>query len=120
MSAPLSKLLIKLPSVLSHDTVASFALDLTQQCEQFFSFDASTPTQGAFTVELDVGGLEHFDSSALALLCDLKRTVLSHQGVLKLSHVPTAMVRLAQVYGVVDLLMTPPSSLQSPVSSLQP
>ena len=49
MSAPLSKLLIKLPSVLSHDTVASFALDLTQQCEQFFSFDASTPTQGAFT-----------------------------------------------------------------------
>ena len=107
MSAPQSKLLLKLPAVLSHDTVPECIRALSEQCEQFFVFDASTPSQGAFTVEVDVSGVEHFDSSALALLSDLKRTVLSHQGVLTLTQVPIAMVRLAQVYGVADLLMAP-------------
>ena len=105
MTAPLSKLLLKLPSVLSHDTAASCIESLREQCAQFFAFDASSPSQGAFTVEVDASGVAHFDSSALALLSELKRVVLSFQGQLTLIQVPTAMVRLAQVYGVAELLM---------------
>ena len=41
MTAPLSKLLLKLPSVLSHDTAASCIESLREQCVQFFAFDAS-------------------------------------------------------------------------------
>jgi phospholipid transport system transporter-binding protein len=110
MNARLSKLVLKLPSVLSHDTAAACIESLREQCDQFFAFDASTPLQGAFTVEVDASGVEHFDSSALALLSELKRVVLSHDGVLTLTQVPMAMVRLAQVYGVAELLMSAPES----------
>ena len=72
MTAPLSKLLLKLPSVLSHDTAAPCIESLREQCVQFFAFDASSPSQGAFTVEVDAD-----------LVCDKKYQSLGSQ-----SHAP--------------------------------
>ena len=54
-------------------------------------------------VVVDCSALTQFDSSALAVLIELRRTCLHDQKTLQLQAAPDRLSELAQVYGVLDL-----------------
>jgi phospholipid transport system transporter-binding protein len=55
-------------------------------------------------VVLDAGRLQHFDSSALAVLLALRRHLLERRQSLVVQHVPPRLLELATLYGVDELL----------------
>lgn len=67
--------------------------------------DALSRQPGA-TVEVDAGSLRVFDSSALAVLLELRRRLLSQGKSLRVSGWPGRLEELASLYGVRDLLAT--------------
>ena len=58
----------------------------------------------AARVEVDAAQLATFDSTAIAVLLSLRRTVTARQGVLDILNLPTQLRDLATVYGVSELL----------------
>jgi phospholipid transport system transporter-binding protein len=62
------------------------------------------PAQAGQTWVLDASALTSFDSSALACLIETHRRVLAGGGQLKVIGLPDRLQRLAQVYGLADLL----------------
>ncbi|MEO6928022.1 MAG: STAS domain-containing protein [Casimicrobiaceae bacterium] len=58
------------------------------------------PTQGV----VDMGGLVHADSSALAVLLALSRRASAEDRPLALVALPEALLALARVYGIDELL----------------
>jgi phospholipid transport system transporter-binding protein len=58
---------------------------------------------------IDAGGLKDFDSAALALLLQAKRLTVGRGLRLELRNVPEALLQLAALYGVAEVL-----GLQSP------
>jgi phospholipid transport system transporter-binding protein len=54
------------------------------------------PTRGV----VDLAGLEHADSAALAVLLALRRRAIAEGGDLAFESVPESIVALARVYGV--------------------
>ena len=63
---------------------------------------------GPFVVR--AGALEHFDSSALALLLECRRESLRRKRLLVVKDMPAKLIALAELYGVRDLLgLNPPS-----------
>ncbi|MEX8498378.1 MAG: lipid asymmetry maintenance protein MlaB [Leptothrix ochracea] len=59
---------------------------------------------------LDLGPLEHFDSSALAVLIDCRRQAQAAGQRLMIKDAPHALVELALVYGVTELIDVDPDS----------
>jgi phospholipid transport system transporter-binding protein len=57
-------------------------------------------------VRLNAKALSQFDSSALAVLLELRRGVLERQGQLVIEEPSAALLSLVKVYGVEDVLMT--------------
>ncbi len=55
-------------------------------------------------VTVDASALQRFDSSALAVLLDCRRTALSLDQVFHVSGLPSRLRRLADLYGVADLM----------------
>ena len=55
---------------------------------------------------LDVTGVRHADSAALALLFACRRRAAAHGHALRISALPEALTALAQLYGV-DALLAP-------------
>lgn len=55
---------------------------------------------GGATVELDASALQDFDSSALALLMQLRRQAQAAGGDLLVRAAPAPLVELARLYGV--------------------
>lgn len=53
---------------------------------------------------VDLGAVHEVDSAALAILFAWQRALQSHGGRLRLENVPAAVVSLAAMYGVADLL----------------
>jgi phospholipid transport system transporter-binding protein len=53
---------------------------------------------------LDLSPLEHFDSSALAVLVDCRRQAQHASKRLVIEGVPLSLVELAKVYGVTELI----------------
>jgi phospholipid transport system transporter-binding protein len=53
---------------------------------------------------LDASPLQSFDSSALACLIEARRRVTARGGELTITGLPDRLQRLAQVYGLADLL----------------
>lgn len=53
---------------------------------------------------VDLAKLEHFDSSALAVLLDWKRVAASAGGALAIEQAPPGLKSLAHAYGVDSLL----------------
>ncbi len=70
------------------------------------------PTQGI----VDMGGLMHADSSALALMLALARRATAEDRPLTLVGVPEALISLARVYGI-DELLAPTASTGNGVGS---
>jgi len=58
------------------------------------------PTRGV----VDLAGLEHADSAALAVLLALRRRAIAEGGDLAFESVPAGVVALARVYGVDSLV----------------
>ena len=55
-------------------------------------------------MRVDASALQHFDSSALAVLLTGLREAAQHQHALTLSGLPAKALALAGVYGIKDLL----------------
>jgi phospholipid transport system transporter-binding protein len=59
---------------------------------------------GSGAVEVDAGALAAFDTSAIALLLELRRQAQAIGRTIVVRSAPAAMVDLAGLYGVADLL----------------
>jgi phospholipid transport system transporter-binding protein len=66
----------------------------------------SLATHQAPTVVLDAQALRVFDSSAVAVLLELRRQLLACGKTLQLIHSPTRLQQLVTLYGVGELLPT--------------
>jgi phospholipid transport system transporter-binding protein len=55
-------------------------------------------------VKVDAAQLATFDSTAIAVLLSLRRSVTARQGVLEVLNLPARLRDLATVYGVSELL----------------
>ncbi|TNF62291.1 MAG: STAS domain-containing protein [Burkholderiales bacterium] len=60
--------------------------------------------QGQGPVALDGSTLEQFDSSAIAVMLELRRQVLRHGGQLSVTRLPPRLSDLMALYGVGELL----------------
>jgi phospholipid transport system transporter-binding protein len=63
---------------------------------------ASAVEQGSGALVIDASTLKNFDSSAIATLLELRRRAPGRE--FSVSGAPTAMVELATMYGVAELL----------------
>jgi phospholipid transport system transporter-binding protein len=54
--------------------------------------------------QIDAGGLQTFDSSALALLLDLRRGAVAAGAVLQIHNAPARLTQLATLYGINELI----------------
>ena len=65
---------------------------------------AGAGASGNGPVQLDLSALKHFDSSALAVLLELRRRFGGASGRFSAVNPPVKLRELAEVYGVADLL----------------
>ncbi len=86
--------LLKLPNTLLH----------AQADECLAKWLAQLPQVDKHRVEVDASELVDFDSSALAVLLALRRSVAAQGGSLKVSGMSARLHQLAHLYGVLDLL----------------
>ncbi|SFW31294.1 lipid asymmetry maintenance protein MlaB [Nitrosovibrio sp. Nv17] len=56
---------------------------------------------------IDLAGVTEVDSSALSMLLEWKRAARQRGCTVRFIHLPTALQRLAQLYGVSDLILSP-------------
>ena len=70
------------------------------------STDAGSWVERARAVgwQVDASKLEVFDSSALALLLDLRRSAMSANSTLTIHNAPARLTQLAALYGVSELI----------------
>ena len=54
--------------------------------------------------QIDASQLQNFDSSALALLLDLRRSAAAASSMLSIHNAPARLTQLAQLYGVNELI----------------
>jgi phospholipid transport system transporter-binding protein len=86
-----------LPPVLSHAEAAGCARMLAQ------AIGASREPQAV----VDASALEHFDSSALAVLLDARREALAQGMAFAVTGMPARLRALAALYGVDGLMPDP-------------
>jgi phospholipid transport system transporter-binding protein len=86
--------MLVLPAELTHDQAPACSRMLAQALR----------SEGEATVVADAGALEHFDSSALAVLLDCRREALARGKSFAVARMPARLRELASVYGVVGLL----------------
>jgi phospholipid transport system transporter-binding protein len=86
--------------------VADLTLPANLRHEQVMPWLAQLrlPAAAGHPLVLDASPLQSFDSSALACLIEVRRRVLAWGGSLKVTGLPDRLQRLAQVYGLSDLL----------------
>ena len=103
--------MLVLPPELTH-VQASACLELMQAT-------AASEPDGQ-PLEVDVGGLEHFDSSALAVLLSLRRMAVRQGRGFAVRGLSGRLQELARLYGVLDLLLQPAcDAAETDVSSPQ-
>ena len=86
--------MLSLPDTLTH-ALATACLARLQE---------GARTQEGPAVALNAAALRHFDSSALAVLLELRRSCQEQGRVLALEQVPPRLTELARLYGIEDLL----------------
>jgi phospholipid transport system transporter-binding protein len=86
-----------LPPVLSHAEAAGCARMLAQ----------AIGVSGEPQAVVDASGLEHFDSSALAVLLDARREALARGMAFAVTGMPARLRALAALYGVDGLMPDP-------------
>jgi phospholipid transport system transporter-binding protein len=82
------------------------SLPATLDHSQAISNKGSSWTDQARTAnwQVDAGSLQSFDSSALALLLDLRRSAVAENAILKVHNAPERLTQLATLYGVNELI----------------
>ena len=85
-----------LPAELTHDQAVACCRMLAQGLR----------SQPGAAVVADAGGLQRFDSSALAVLLEVRREALALGKTLSVSRMPARLRELATLYGVAQLLPT--------------
>lgn len=100
--------MLVLPPELTH-VQASACLELMQA--------AAASESGGQPLEIDVGGLEHFDSSALAVLLSLRRMAVRQGRGFVVRGLTGRLQELARLYGVLDLLLQQASDAPKTVVS---
>ena len=85
-----------LPAVLTHVEASATAQALV------------AAVQSQTQLDIDATGLQHFDSSALAVLLAGMRQAAAQGARLQVLGLPARARSLAQVYGLSDLLQLPP------------
>ena len=65
------------------------------------------PPQASGVVTVDASALRRFDSSALAVLLECRRAALARGLTLALDRLPAGLHSMAQLYGVLPLLVAP-------------
>ena len=86
--------MLVLPAQLTHGEAAACARMLSQALR-------AEPER---RVVADAAALQHFDSSALAVLLECRREALAHGKELAVVNLPDRLRELASVYGVGELL----------------
>ena len=89
--------MLALPSELTHEVAAGFALDLKRQVQ----------LQPAVVVA-DASALQKFDSSALAVLLACRREALAADKTFSVQGLPPRLLQLATLYGVAELIPQTP------------
>jgi len=83
-----------LPARLTHAEAQSYLA----QC------DAAWKASDSASAQLDASALHDFDSSAVAVLLELRRSALARQSVLEVHGLPARARELSTLYGVSELL----------------
>jgi phospholipid transport system transporter-binding protein len=86
--------MLVLPAELTHEQAPACCRMLAQGLK----------AQPESTVVADVGALQHFDSSALAVLLECRREALALGKSFSVSRMPPRLRELASLYGVAELL----------------
>lgn len=86
--------MLRFPEVLLHSTAKACLNDMLR------ALLAEPSTQ----VTVDASALQRFDSTALAVLLELRRVALAAGKALVLQALPTRLLDLARLYGMEDLL----------------
>lgn len=86
--------MLRLPQTLLHNTAAA---DLAEML-------SAVRAEPSASVAVDAAALERFDSTALAVLLELRRTALQAGKTLALQGVPQRLQDLAGLYGIAELL----------------
>ena len=86
--------MLRVPSSLLHDTATATLAEMLQAL-------SAEPSTG---VAVDASALERFDSTALAVLLELRRAALQAGKTLGLQGMPQRLQDLAALYGIAELL----------------
>ena len=86
---------LKLPATLLHGQADACLAQWTQAVRGVTTHEP---------VPVDASALEHFDSSALAVLLGLRRVVSAQKGSLQVTGMPARLRQLASLYGVLELI----------------
>lgn len=86
--------MLVLPAELTHEQAGACSRMLAQGMR----------SQSGAAVVADAGALEHFDSSALAVLLECRREALAQGKTFSVARLPARLRELAVLYGVAELL----------------
>ncbi len=90
--------MLQLPSTLLHGTAAATLAEMRQ----------AVLAEASSSFAVDAAALERFDSTALAVLLELRRTALQAGKTLALKGMPQRLRDLAVLYGIAELLPSTP------------
>jgi len=91
---------LTLPSDLTHRDAAAC---LAQSLEQLAAADSVSTSE----LQVDASALQHFDSSALAVLLELRRQAQVRGQSFQVTGMSARLSELASLYGVDELLASP-------------
>lgn len=90
---------------MAHDTLAlPERLTLAEADQTLARLGDALSRQPGASVEIDAGALRVFDSSALAVLLELRRRLVAQGKALRVNGWPGRLEELASLYGVRELL----------------
>ena len=104
MTAPLASPLAALPAELTHRQARQTLNVLQAQLRSSASGSQGSASANGWVV--DASALQVFDSSALAVLLECRRSALAAQQSFAVRGLPSALAGLAALYGVAELLPT--------------
>lgn len=79
-------------------------LTLNEAVQTLEQLGTALAGQTATTLQIDAGGLEECDSSAVAVLLEIRRRLLAQGKTLQVNHIPQRLRDLVGLYGMSELL----------------
>ena len=96
--------MLTLPSDLTHRDAAAYLAQSLDQClEQLAAAGSASSSE----LQVDASALQHFDSSALAVLLELRRQAQARGQSFKVTGMSVRLSELAGLYGVDGLMANP-------------